>query len=199
MSKQDSNTGPKPIGEHVKGLEARRSLTPALTTSEARSRPATSIEIKKHLAELSLFFHQSDLNPSDATLKVRLFAADLQGVSEPVLAQACKRYRCDPKSRFFPTPGQLLALCRDEQHYDKPPAVQAIPGPIATQLPPHPCPVPQLTGTLNEDRKSVVDALESLAETRAKVPVDNVVYLENISAKYPPRRIGVGKNDKGAA
>jgi hypothetical protein len=94
--------------------EAQRSSTPASTAS-ARTRPASEKQIKAHLAALSLFCqHQAGLSEDQSRLKLSICADDLRGVSEPVLALACRRYRAsqEPGHRFFHL-GTLLEFCRE--------------------------------------------------------------------------------------
>jgi len=42
------------------------------------------------------------------------FCFDLEGVTEAGLEAACIAYRREPKNKFFPTPGALLELCKDD-------------------------------------------------------------------------------------
>lgn len=71
---------------------------------------ATRAEISALLARLSLHYWRPDYTPQQAALVVDDFVRDLTGVTAAELVEACDEYRRDPKNRFFPTPGQLLAL-----------------------------------------------------------------------------------------
>lgn len=46
--------------------------------------------------------------------KFQDFCSDLEGATEMGIVNACIAYRRDAKSEFFPKPGQLLGLCRDD-------------------------------------------------------------------------------------
>lgn len=71
---------------------------------------ATRAEISALLARLSYHYWRPDFTPQQAALVVDDFIRDLTGVTASELADACDEYRRNPKNRFFPTPGQLLAL-----------------------------------------------------------------------------------------
>lgn len=161
---------------------------------------ATIEQIMGHLYSLALFYPQQELSKKDANLKFQVFCGDMRHVPEPILGEACRRYRTDAKNRFFPTPGQLLALCKIEQAYIGPPVRPAIDGPLCREVPPHPCPVPRIAGRTDADleRMTLPETLQSLEETRKEVPAESVVYLDNVRGKYPPRRIGLSKKDRDA-
>lgn len=173
---------------------AERSSTLALRPSSSERTPATDNEIEAHLAMLSLFCHHQGMRPNQAKLKMRTIVSDLRGVSEPVLKEACKRYRNSPdrENRFFHL-GTLQTFIREENRnarLDAKDRVRAAP----PELPPHPCPIRQLPGIASrEETPPLAEVLESLAETRAKVPAESVVYLDNVRSKYPPRRIASSK------
>lgn len=67
-----------------------------------------------HLRALAVTHPMQELSEAEASLKFRIFCEDLRNVPEAVIEAACRSYRRDPKNRFFPTPGQLLALCEPE-------------------------------------------------------------------------------------
>jgi hypothetical protein len=76
---------------------------------------ATASQIRKHLAVLSLCYPQQEMSEAQANLKFQIFCDDLAQFPERVIAAACLAYRRDPKNTFFPTPGQLYALCKEER------------------------------------------------------------------------------------
>lgn len=201
-------TEDKSIGRHVQEhLAQPRSSTPASTPSVTTLPPiASESQIKRHLAELSLFCHHQGMTEKEAALKLALCVGDLRQarVSEPALARACARLRrsADPNHRFFNL-GLLLAFCRDAERelaQEKRRPVPAIPGPLSRELPPHPCPVPRLAGRTQEDERllSLESTLQSLTQTREEVPEEVVVSLDAVRAKYPPRRIGTRKQEDKA-
>lgn len=72
----------------------------------------TPEQIVEMLLDLEIIFPGQNLDRQQAARKYRLFCGDLGHLTEQQLRLACERYRKNPESRFFPTPGQLLALVR---------------------------------------------------------------------------------------
>lgn len=75
---------------------------------------ATPAQIQAQLAKLIPHYWTPDLTEAQMRSKFQDFCCDLEGVSVAGIEQACIAYRRDPKSEFFPKPGQLLALCKDD-------------------------------------------------------------------------------------
>lgn len=198
----------KSIGKHAREVVAQgRSSTPASTPSVGAIQAiASENQIKRHLAELSLFCHHQGMTEKQAALKLALCVGDLRRarVSDDALAIACERLRTSPNPdhRFFNL-GFLLAFCRQAERelaQARRPAIPAIPGPVAVELPEHPCPVPRLAGRTEEDERvmSLEQTIGSLTKTREEVPEEVVVSLDSVRGKYPPRKIGVRKGGDAA-
>ncbi len=85
-------------------------------------RPCPLDRLITHLRALAVTHPMQELNEAEASLKFRIFCEDLGHIPERIIVEACKSYRRDPENRFFPTPGQMLAICepamkaRDLQH-----------------------------------------------------------------------------------
>jgi hypothetical protein len=73
--------------------------------------PATPAQIIARIQALELFFPKSVMKDPEKRLWFATYCEDLKLKSDAEIAYACLRYRQDPTSRFFPTPGQLLELC----------------------------------------------------------------------------------------
>lgn len=113
----------RPLSTHLQRLnELRARMTPEernnpLPTLHVVSKPppeppATAAEIIKHLAYLDVIFPSQALTTEERSLRYRIFCADLGHLPEWKIRNACERYRKSSENRFYPTPGQLLALCK---------------------------------------------------------------------------------------
>lgn len=88
--------------------------------------PATDQEIIVELSRLSIqMAHQGNPTKQDIALKLAAMCDDLRGKTIEEIRDGCRRYRRNPESVFFPTPGQLLDACRNpyedhgpRRHYD---------------------------------------------------------------------------------
>ncbi len=69
-------------------------------------------EMATMMAKNSLMFWRPDFSPNQAKSICGMYFEDLQQFAAAVVDEAFKRHRRDPESRFFPTSGQLLAICR---------------------------------------------------------------------------------------
>lgn len=103
--------------ETVRKLATRGVFEIKCWLDQQRSRiapEATQAQVSAHLAKLIPHYWQPDM--TDAQMRSRFldFCSDLKGVTENGMAMACAAYRRDAKSKFFPTPGALLALCADD-------------------------------------------------------------------------------------
>lgn len=76
--------------------------------------PATPQEIIVELSRLSVVMaHQSAMTKEDQALRFAALCEDLKGKTVDEIRDGCRRYRRNPKNRFFPTPGELLEACRN--------------------------------------------------------------------------------------
>lgn len=76
------------------------------------------MEVSATLSRLALFYWRPDFTPAQVRLLMGDFLRDLEPYSAADIAQACDTYRRDPESKFFPTPGALIAILR---RYETPP------------------------------------------------------------------------------
>lgn len=175
--------------------EATRSLTPASMTSE-KIAPATSEQILKHLAVLSLFCPQKDLTPEQASLKSRIFCDDLrkEGFSDRVIEAACRQYRLsiDPDDTWFPAPGKLIEICRRLAYLSQPrgepigPARPAVPGPLCCDIEPHPSAGHPRLSVVRSDAQ-VIDLStrrDALAEVNAMGEAEASEHLARLRARH---------------
>lgn len=72
--------------------------------------PATSEEIGLHLGKLALHYPQPDLSETASATRWNDWIEDFSTTPLDILAAACRDWRRS-ENRFFPSPGQLLALC----------------------------------------------------------------------------------------
>ena len=73
--------------------------------------PRASVrDFAEQLAKLSLHYWRPNFTPDQAKHVFGDFAADMAEVTAVELREACNRWRRDAANRFFPTPGQLLAM-----------------------------------------------------------------------------------------
>ena len=76
--------------------------------------PRASVrDFAEQLAKLSLHYWRPQFTPDQAKHVFGDFAADMAEVTAAELREACDRWRRDAANRFFPTPGQLMALVSD--------------------------------------------------------------------------------------
>lgn len=75
-------------------------------TNSQPEREAKAVEISR----LALHFWRPDFTPRQVKSVMSDYLDDLAGRSAWEVAEACKAWRRDGANRFFPTPGQLLAL-----------------------------------------------------------------------------------------
>jgi hypothetical protein len=83
---------------------------------------ATNLQFAALLGKLALHYYRPDFTPEQAKHHFADFVHDLDGVTAVELSDACKAWRTNGDNRFFPTPGQLLALVRGdlvERHREK--------------------------------------------------------------------------------
>lgn len=66
-----------------------------------------------HLGKLALHFWRPDFTPEQAKQMYGDFVADLAGITAEELAEACRAWRLNPANSFFPTPGKLRELLKD--------------------------------------------------------------------------------------
>lgn len=76
--------------------------------------PCTPERLIAYLRALAVTHPMQELSEAEASLKFRIFCEDLAQVPEQIIMAACRSYRRDPKNRFFPTPGQMIALCEPD-------------------------------------------------------------------------------------
>lgn len=106
-----TETGLVPIGSlartTISSLERRqRSGGLISATNSQPEREAKAVEISR----LALHFWRPDFTPRQVKSVMSDYLDDLAGRSAWEVAEACKAWRRDGANRFFPTPGQLLAL-----------------------------------------------------------------------------------------
>lgn len=106
-----TETGLVPIGSlartTISSLERRqRSGGLISATNSQPEREAKAVEISR----LALHFWRPDFTPRQVKSVMSDYLDDLAGRSAWDVAEACKAWRRDGANRFFPTPGQLLAL-----------------------------------------------------------------------------------------
>lgn len=79
----------------------------------AESPKAAVKDFAVHLGKLSLHYWRPDFTPDQAKQFNADFVSDLDGITADELAGACAAWRRNPANRFFPRPGELLALVQD--------------------------------------------------------------------------------------
>lgn len=80
---------------------------------------ATPRDIVIELERLAIHYPRPDMDTRKWAVLFETFNADLQGRSLEEIRLGCQRYRQNHENRFFPTPGQLLAACKN-QYGDSP-------------------------------------------------------------------------------
>ena len=80
-----------------------------------RRKEIRDTEIGAILARLALHYWRPDFQPEQVKLVLQDFLYDLRAYEVRDIAHACDRYRQGPENRFFPTPGQLLAILKPAQ------------------------------------------------------------------------------------
>ena len=65
------------------------------------------------LERLALAFPRTDMDSAKWSMLFRTYFEDLQFLTIETLRAGCSRYRRNAENRFFPSPGQLLAACKD--------------------------------------------------------------------------------------
>lgn len=65
-----------------------------------------------YLRALALTHPMQELSEQEASLKFRIFCEDIGHIPEVTVREACRIWRRDPATTFFPTPGKLLAICK---------------------------------------------------------------------------------------
>jgi hypothetical protein len=69
-------------------------------------------EVAAILSRLALHYWRPDFTPAQAKLMLQDFLHDLDGYTPKDVNYACEVYRQNAENRFYPTPGQLLAILR---------------------------------------------------------------------------------------
>lgn len=167
----------------------------ALTTTTpnralaSRPQPATEAEIITHLTMLDVCFPSQRMTQADRSLRFRVFCSDLQGFPEPVVAAACRRYRCDKGSKGFPFVGELLALCGDEMRGLR--VKLNPPQPVPQEYPPHPQPLKLIAHypTLEQEPEPprMAGVWTEIDRQREMTPEQEREYLERVRAIHGPR------------
>src|SRR5262245_38109152 len=174
----------------VEPKEPSRALTtvPNRALDLPKHMPATEAEIITHLTMLDVVFPSRQMTQADRVMRLKVFCSDLVGYPESVIGTACKCYRRDSRSKGFPFPGELIALCEEEMRALRP-KLKLVP--IAPVYPPHPQPLKLLGLRDQEPETSAAETLrETWAEidaTRSQIPEDNRAYLERVRAIHGPR------------
>jgi hypothetical protein len=93
--------------EERANLPAIRRPAPVAAPELPRPRPEQIIAMARRL---EIIFPLPNLSPKERSERYQLFCADLAPVPYQHLLRAEEKYR-KSDAKFFPTPGQLLALC----------------------------------------------------------------------------------------
>lgn len=90
----------------------------ALKSLILRTEGAPKAVILSCLVGLEVMFPSQALDVQQKEMRYRIYCDALKDVPEDVLKKACKAYVATPgidgRQKFFPQPGDLLALCKDE-------------------------------------------------------------------------------------
>lgn len=81
-----------------------------LTRSTAKPDPAKSQMIAAMIVKLASHYHRPDFGPEQAKHMALDFIEDLSDYTIGEIDNSIKAYRRDAKSKFFPTPGHLIAI-----------------------------------------------------------------------------------------
>lgn len=87
----------------------------ALAELSAEQPKAMPRDFAIYLGKLSLHYWRPDFTPEQAKHFNADFVSDLDGVTVAELANACAAWRRNAANRFFPRPGELLVLIRDDK------------------------------------------------------------------------------------
>lgn len=93
-------------------LPVRRSTLPISKTDQ---QAVATMKAKKamSLSRLALHFYRPDFSEQHARLLIDDMVRDLKRVTPEDVERACKLWRTNEASRFFPTSGQLLAMLKN--------------------------------------------------------------------------------------
>lgn len=104
-----ANAWPSDIPKDAPTIAALRR---ARTTLTAKLAPPPVPETAALLTRLSTHYWRPDLAPSQVRAMIEDYVEDLRDVPLDILAECCRRWRIDARNKFFPRPGELLALAR---------------------------------------------------------------------------------------
>src|ERR1051326_6571435 len=76
------------------------------------SSPATKAQIIARVTALEMYYPKSPMTDGERKVWFAQWCDDLKHKTDSEIAYACTRYRQNSENRFFPTPGQLIALCQ---------------------------------------------------------------------------------------
>src|ERR1051326_3074154 len=76
------------------------------------SSPATKAQIIARITALEMYYPKSPMTDGERKVWFAQWCDDLKHKTDSEIAYACTRYRQNSENRFFPTPGQLIALCQ---------------------------------------------------------------------------------------
>lgn len=97
-------------------IGTERQVRTAIAAIRKRMQPASPEQISRHFLALAVIYPTAALTEEQANLKFQIFCADLAKIPDRILLNACAKFRraINPPNRFFPAPGELLALAESE-------------------------------------------------------------------------------------
>lgn len=95
-------------------MDAQNPQLPTTTSPQEASSSSRKLEPKElvlvALNRLALHYWRPDFTPSQAKAVMGDYLEDLAHYGAERVEEACRRWRCDPANKFFPRPGEMLAL-----------------------------------------------------------------------------------------
>ena len=104
---------PQTTRAQLRALGDEEGMRSTLCAVVAGPQRASVRDFAEQLAKLSLHYWRPQFTPDQAKHVFGDFAADMAEVTPAELREACDRWRRDAANRFFPTPGQLMAMVSD--------------------------------------------------------------------------------------
>ncbi|MBI3678034.1 MAG: hypothetical protein HY243_15605 [Proteobacteria bacterium] len=96
-------------------LDDPAKMRAAIEEARAKAGPAlTQAQLAAQLGRLALHYWRPDFTAEHVKLMLADFFADLNGATESHVIEACARYRRNAKNAYFPTPGKLYELAKDD-------------------------------------------------------------------------------------
>lgn len=121
MAQDLANRGPQPINTWLESLNSQRSSANDAPDYQKEVEAQKDDAILVLLAKLALVYWRPDFTPQQAKQLYSQYLDDLRPFAFKDIAAAVEKYRQDPESKFYPTPGQLRGILSTPYSWDPSP------------------------------------------------------------------------------